>query len=93
LEPYYQNGDQASLFYKFRLDERMSASTGVTNTSMRLSRWSFGMRRVNQLSAISSRARGPRRIRPELWVEPPIAKFFLTGSVGRAPAHVSGGAS
>jgi hypothetical protein len=31
--------------------------------------------RVNQLSAISSRARGPRRIRPELWVEPPPISF------------------
>jgi len=30
---------------------------------------------VNQLSAISSRARGPRRIRPELWVEPPPISF------------------
>src|ERR1022692_2119014 len=32
-------------------------------------------RRVNQLSAISSRARGPQRIRPELWVEPPPISF------------------
>jgi hypothetical protein len=33
------------------------------------------LQRVNQLSAISSRARGPRRIRPELWVEPPPISF------------------
>jgi hypothetical protein len=47
--------------------------------------------RVNQLSAISSRARGPRRIRPELWVEPPPISFCQIlfdriGWAGAAPA-------
>jgi hypothetical protein len=42
--------------------------------------------RVNQLSAISSRARGPRRIRPELWVEPSPISFcqILFDRIGRA---------
>jgi len=49
-----------------------SLAVGFANTPIATA-WAW--QRVNQLSAISSRARGPRRIRPELWVEPPPISF------------------